>query len=65
MRLSLLSRKKIFFVLVKIFKIKTFESRLGLVEILVETVKIVEFCQDLSRYCDIFKTFEGLQAQKS
>ncbi len=42
----LTAETRLFFVSVKIFKIETFESRLGHVEILVETVKIVETNQD-------------------
>ncbi len=37
---------RLFFVSVKIFKIKTYESRLGHVEILVEIGKIVKTNQD-------------------
>ena len=43
----------LFFVLSRFFKIKTFESRLGKVVILVKTVEIVETnrdCQDLLRF---------------
>ncbi len=57
---------RLFFFSVKIFKIETFQSRLGCVEIFVETVEIsrlsrfsrfVQTFRDLSRYLDIIETF--------
>ncbi len=66
---------QLFFVLVKIFKIKAFESRLSWVEIFMEIVEINWDCQDFwdllwlfEIYWDILtlsRLFEGLQAQKS
>ena len=50
-----------YFILVEIFKIETFQSRLCRVEIFVEIVEIcrdaVEICQDLSRNLDIVEAF--------
>ncbi len=46
-------KTRLFLVTVKIYKIETFESRLGQVKSLVETVEIVETnldCQDLLRF---------------
>ncbi len=67
-RLSLLTR--LLFVLVKIFKIEIFELKLGQVEILVETVAIVEtnrgcwdlfrfvkICTDISHFWDFLRDF--------
>jgi hypothetical protein len=53
-----------FFVSVKIFKIKTFQSRLCVVEIFVEIDEIVETNQDLSRNLDIMETFWVWKWQK-
>ncbi len=60
---------------VEIFKIKTFQLRLGCVKIFIETVEIFEICQDFQDllrlfeiYPDISKLwrlFEVLQHQKS
>jgi hypothetical protein len=66
---------RLFYVSVEIFKIKTFESRLGKVKIFIATVEIYQDCQDfrdLSRVFEIYqdistlsRLFEGLQVQKS
>ncbi len=69
-------KTRLFFVSIEIFKIETFELRLGQVEIFIKIVEIYWDCQDfwdLSRlfeiYWDILTLlrlfFEGLQAQKS
>ena len=69
-------KTRLFFVSIEIFKIETFELRLGQVEIFIKIVKIYRDCQDfwdLSRlfeiYWDILTLlrlfFVGLQAQKS
>ena len=50
-------KTRLFLVTVKIYKIKTFEWRLGQVKRLVKTVEIVETnqdCQDLLRFVDIY-----------
>ena len=55
-RMSIISRST-FFLLVRIFKIETFQSRLGWVKIFVETVKIFEIfeiCRDFSRFVETF-----------
>jgi hypothetical protein len=51
---------RLFFVLVEIFKIQTFELRLGqvkifikIVEIYIETVKIFKICRDFSRFISL------------
>jgi hypothetical protein len=64
-----------FFFSVEIFKIETFQSRLGCVKIFFETVKIFEICQDfqdLLRLFEIYwdistlsRLFEVLHHQKS
>ncbi len=66
---------KIFYFLVEIFKIKTFQLRLSCVEIFIKTVKtvkifeIINICQDFFEiYQDmspLLRLFEVLQAQKS
>ncbi len=68
-------RDQLFFFSVEIFKIETFQSRLGCVEIFIETVKIFEICrdfQDLLRLFEIYRDistlsrlFEVLHHQKS
>ncbi len=66
---------QLFFFSVEIFKIETFQLRLGCVEIFIEIVETNQDFQDLSRllrlieisqhYRDFFKTFLRFQAQKS
>jgi hypothetical protein len=66
---------RLFFFSVEIFKIETFQSRLGCVEIFVETVEINRDCRDfrdLSRLFEIYqdistltRLFEVLQGKKS
>ena len=66
---------RLFFFSVEIFKIETFQSGLGCVEIFVETVKINRDCQDfrdLLRLFEIYRDistlsrlFEVLQGKKS
>ncbi len=48
-------RDQLFFILVKIFKIEIFQSRLCLVEIFVEIVETCRDCRDLSRRVEIFE----------
>ncbi len=61
-----------FFFSVEIFKIETFQSRLGCVKIFIETVEICRDFQDLLRLFEIYRDistlwrlFEVLQHQKS
>ncbi len=46
---------KIFYFLVEIFKIETFELRLGCIEIFIEIVNINRDCQDLLRLSRLFE----------
>ncbi len=53
-------RHQLFFFLVEIFKIETFQSRLGCVKINIETVEIFEICQDFQDLLSLFEIYRDI-----